>query len=99
MSFFTARHRPAPRSTSAGMSLSLQPTPAGCTLRDDRERTIFRAEGRDARRQCLVHASDLGALYLRFEEAPVIDADSLAVLPARTQARGSSWGPARGLCA
>src|SRR4051812_2349126 len=49
-------------------SLSLQRTSFGWALLDDRDRAVFEAEGSDARRRCLAHASALGVLRLTFDE-------------------------------
>jgi hypothetical protein len=49
-------------------SLSLQRTTSGWALFDDRNRAVFRAEGPNARRRCLAHASAHGVLRLTFGE-------------------------------
>jgi hypothetical protein len=46
----------------------LQSTPAGWALHDERDHTVFEANGPDARHQCLAHARGLGVLHLRFDE-------------------------------
>jgi hypothetical protein len=40
----------------------------GWALVDDRDQAVFEAEGRDARRRCLAHASALGVLRRTFDE-------------------------------
>jgi hypothetical protein len=49
-------------------SLSLQRTSSGWALLNDRDQAVFEADGRDARRRCLAHASALGVLRLTFDE-------------------------------
>jgi hypothetical protein len=49
-------------------TLSLQQTASGWMLRDEQNHAVFAADGRDARRQCLAHASGLGILRVRFDE-------------------------------
>jgi hypothetical protein len=72
MSFFTDHlHTPVLRDMSQPASLCLRLTDSGCALLDEYEKIMFEAGGRDARRQCLTHASALGVLYVRFDELPV----------------------------
>jgi hypothetical protein len=59
-----ARHRRGAR------SLSLQRTATGWALLDEQDHVVYEARGRDARRQCLARAVDLGVLHLRFDEQP-----------------------------
>jgi hypothetical protein len=68
-----ARHNRLPRLRQARERrgrqwLSLQRTASGWALLDERGHTVFAADGRDARRQCLAHASGLGVLHVRFDE-------------------------------
>jgi hypothetical protein len=48
--------------------LHLQRTPSGWALIDEHGESIFEAEGRDGRRQCLAHASESGVLRISFDE-------------------------------
>jgi hypothetical protein len=50
--------------------LSLQRTATGWALLDEQDHVAYEARGRDARRQCLARAADLGVLHLRFDEQP-----------------------------
>jgi hypothetical protein len=54
--------------TTISPHLHLQRTPSGWVLTDEHGETVFEAEGRDGRRQCLAHASESGALRITFDE-------------------------------
>jgi hypothetical protein len=64
-------HTPAflgARRRRATWSLSLRRTASGWALLDEHGHAVFTGRGRDARRQCLARAAELGVLYLRFDE-------------------------------
>ncbi|HEX4719048.1 MAG TPA: hypothetical protein VH300_10995 [Thermoleophilaceae bacterium] len=49
-------------------ALSLRRTSSGWTVLDDRGGAVFAARGRDARRQCLARAAEIGVTHVRFDE-------------------------------
>jgi hypothetical protein len=58
-------HMPTVAAHTKSLALSLERTPLGWALRDNRHRAVFQARGRDARRKCLAYAAELGTLHVR----------------------------------